>query len=83
MKTTLTNSEYKVSSTSEPEKLKIIKLTLDQEKSLQSVVAKLADTSEWPLHFLDYQYKVCCFLWIDKNIPDFLGYHHCNVHHKK
>ena len=62
MKTTLTNSDYKVSSNSEPEKLKIIKLTLDQEKSLQNVVAKLADTSEWPLHFLDYQYKVCCSL---------------------
>ena len=40
------------------EKLKIVKLTMDQEKSLQNVVNNLADTREWPLQYLDYQYKV-------------------------
>ena len=47
-----------VSSASQPEKLKIIKLTIDQEKSIQNVVGKLADTSEWPFYFLEYQYQV-------------------------
>ena len=41
------------------EKLKIVKLTEDQEKSLRNVVNQLADTSVWPLEYLDYQYKVC------------------------
>ena len=40
------------------EKLKIVKLTIDQDKSLQNVVKNLADTYDWPLQFLDYQYKV-------------------------
>ena len=40
------------------EKQKIVKLTIDQEKSLENVVKNLADTHDWPLQFLDYQYKV-------------------------
>ena len=31
---------------------------MDQEKSLQNVVNNLADTREWPLQYLEYQYKV-------------------------
>ena len=58
MKPKLKKSEYTVSRDSQQEKLKIVKLTLDQDKSLQNVFTKLADTDEWPLHFSDYQYKV-------------------------
>ena len=59
MRMTLTKSENTVSRDRQQEKLKIVKLTLDQEKSLQNVFTKLADTNEWPLHFPGYQYKVC------------------------
>ena len=58
MKMTLPKSGYTVSRDSQPEKLKIVKLTLGQNKSLQNVFTKLADTIEWPLHFSGYQYKV-------------------------
>lgn len=56
-KANLKNSEFITYSASEPEKLKIVKLTMEQENSLQDVVNQLADTCEWPLQFLDYQYK--------------------------
>ena len=40
------------------EKTKIVKLTADQEMSLSKVIYQLADTDDYPLQFLDYQYKV-------------------------